>query len=56
MADIFRIRKQKTRTQPELSYDYELYGDKCQNGDNSEVDIFVGIKDTARTNMETNPE
>ena len=26
------------------SYDFEVYGDKCRNGENSEVDIFVAIK------------
>ena len=26
------------------SYDFELYGDKCQNGENSEVEIYVATK------------
>ena len=25
-------------------YDYEVYGDRCQLGDQSEVDIFVGVR------------
>jgi predicted transcriptional regulator YdeE len=26
------------------SYDFELYGDKCQNGENSEVEIYIATK------------
>ena len=26
------------------SYDYEVYGAKCQDGENAEVEIFISVK------------
>lgn len=40
--DIWKRDKELDR---KYSYDFEVYGQKSQNGENSEVEIYVGIKD-----------
>lgn len=37
------IWNQDATLKRKYSYDFELYGDKCQQGDDSEVDIFIAI-------------
>jgi len=39
--EIWKNDKELNRS---YQYDYEVYGAACQNGENSVVDIFVGIK------------
>jgi predicted transcriptional regulator YdeE len=39
--DIWKRDKDLNR---KYSYDFEVYGDKCQNGENSEVEIFISTK------------
>ena len=38
--DIWKRDKELNR---KYSYDFEVYGDKSQNGENSEVDIYIAI-------------
>jgi len=42
------MKRQKVSSDKELNrsyqYDYEVYGAASKNGENSVVDIFVGIK------------
>lgn len=40
-SDIWRRDKDLNR---KYSYDFEVYGEKSQNGKNSEVEIFIAIK------------
>lgn len=40
--DIWRRDKELNR---KYTYDFEVYGQKSQNGENSEVEIYLGIKD-----------
>jgi len=39
--DIWKRDKELNR---KYSYDFEVYGEKSQNGENSEVEIFIAIK------------
>jgi predicted transcriptional regulator YdeE len=38
------IWQQDNELNRKYSYDFELYGNKCQNGDNSEVEIYIATK------------
>lgn len=38
------IWEQDTTIHRAYHYDFEVYGEKSQNGDQSEVDIFVSLK------------
>lgn len=39
--DIWKRDKELDR---KYSYDFEVYGQKSQNGENSEVEIYIAIK------------
>ena len=39
-----KIWQQDKELNRKYSYDFELYGDKCQAGENSEVEIYIAIK------------
>lgn len=38
------IWSQDSQLKRKYTYDYEVYGAKSQNGENSEVDIFIAVK------------
>jgi predicted transcriptional regulator YdeE len=40
-ANIWEHDKELNR---KYSYDFEVYGDKSQNGENSEVEIYIATK------------
>ena len=40
-VDIWQKDKELDR---KYSYDFEVYGEKSQNGENSEVEIFIATK------------
>ena len=39
--DIWQKDKELNR---KYTYDFEVYGEKCQNGENSEVEIYIAVK------------